>query len=277
MVHRRTLYLFALLCVGQLLLISGQVQTQRGAPVLKQGAFGLFAGVQHMFGGIADGVHGLWSHYFGLRGAAVDNERLRAELLTLRGQLQQETALADRARVLEGLLALKATVPTPTLAARVIAGDPTPGSLTVTIDRGTADGVLENMAVIGPAGVIGRVMGVPAAHAAHVQLLIGRDASAGAVLERLSAGGIVQGGGDPPLQMRYVSTAVDIAAGDRVLTSGQDRMYPAGLLIGTVTGAVKGSMGEYKLVAIRPAVDFSHLDGVLVLLKRESGAGPADK
>ena len=86
---------------------------------------------------------------------------------------------------------------TPTLAAEVIAGNPNPGMLTVTIDRGSADGVQENMAVIAPTGIVGRVVGSPAAHAARVQLIIDRHAAAGAISERARAGGMVVGQDEP--------------------------------------------------------------------------------
>ena len=82
----------------------------------------------------------------------------------------------------------------------MIAGNPNPGMRTITIDRGAADGVQADMAVIAPTGIVGRIIGVPAAHAARVQLLIDRNAAAGALIERTRAGGMVVGvDGDPPL------------------------------------------------------------------------------
>ena len=72
--------------------------------------------------------------------------------------------------------------------------------MTVTVNRGTADGVQADMAVIAPKGVVGRIVGPVASHAARVQLLIDRNAAAGAVTERTRAGGMAVGvDGDPPL------------------------------------------------------------------------------
>ena len=87
----------------------------------------------------------------------------------------------------------------------MIAGDAAPGALTVTIDRGSAGGIETNMAVIGHAGVVGRVINRPTPHAAQVQLLISHNAGAERHRGQSGAVGPVRGGaGDPPLEMDYV-------------------------------------------------------------------------
>ena len=84
------------------------------------------------------------------------------------------------------------------------------------------------MAVIAPAGVVGRVV-VPSARAAKVQLLIDRNAAAGALIERSRAQGVVVGAGDERLRMEYVSELADVVVGDVVVTSGIDGIYPEGV------------------------------------------------
>jgi cell shape-determining protein MreC len=87
-------------------------------------------------------------------------------------RLQEQRALASRAERLQELLDLRTNTSLPTLAAEVIAGNPNPGLLTVTVNRGAADGVQPDMAVVSPKGVVGRVVGPVAAHASRVQLII---------------------------------------------------------------------------------------------------------
>jgi rod shape-determining protein MreC len=271
--HRRTLLLFLGLSLGHLLLISAQVQSNNGLPVVEAVAFGVFARVQQITASGADAVRSLWSNYVALHGVQRDNDDLRRRVLELEAQVQQQQAAASERQGLEAALALERTLPARTLAARVIAGDPSPGSLTITIDRGTADGIAPDMAVIAARGVVGRVINRPAAHAAQVQLLTGRNAAAGALLERTGAGGIVVGGAaNPPLAMNYVSNLADVRPGDRVVTSGQDGIFPRGFLIGTVERADRGS-GLYREIVVRPAVDYSHIDIVLVMLARPAKAG----
>jgi len=166
--HRRTSYLFLAIVLGHVLLISAQVQSKAGVPVLHAVAFSTFAKVQQSLAVTADGGRAFWSNYFALRGVARENEALKRRTLELEGQLQQAQALAGQTRSLEETLALSQSLSKPTLAARVIAGDPTPGSVsTITIDRGSEDGVVPDLAVIGRNGVVGRLINRPLPHAAQ--------------------------------------------------------------------------------------------------------------
>lgn len=276
--RRRTTYFFLLVSLGHVLLISAQVQSKSGTPLLTHLTFGAFAGVQRAAAWAADGVGGVWRRYVALRGVEAENTALKTQLAVLEGQVQAQAALAGRTAALESALQLQPTLVQRTLAARVIAGDPVPGARVVTIDRGTSDGVRAEMGVIAVGGVVGRVMGQPAAHAAQVQLLTSRLAAAGAVLEQAQAEGVVAGGdGEPVLRMQYVLNSYDVTPGERVLTSGHDGIFPAGFVVGTVDRAERGTM-MYKPIAIRPAVNFARLDIVLVLLDpppaAASDAGP---
>src|SRR3954464_11122850 len=102
--RRRTLTLLVVLCLGQVLLVSSQVQSAAGSSMLGAAAFGSVARVQSTIGGVSGGVHGFWSHYFALSGAARDNEALRGRVLELEGQLQGERARGSRVDALEDAL-----------------------------------------------------------------------------------------------------------------------------------------------------------------------------
>lgn len=270
---RRTFVLFLLLTFGHILLISAQVQSKSGLPLVQAVAFSVFASIQHLTSGMADVGRSMWSNYVALRGVEAENDSLRKRVLELEGLVQSQAAIVSQAQELEAVLRLQQSLVATTLAARVIAGSPAPGANMITIDRGTADGVEPDMAVIGQQGVIGRVFGRPTQHAAQVQLLIGRQAAAAAVTETSLAAGMVLGGaGAPPLEMEYVDVLHDVAVGERVLTSGLDGIYPRGFVIGTVERAVRGG-GVYSDLRVRPAVDFTRLDVVLVVLTRPARAG----
>jgi rod shape-determining protein MreC len=265
---RRTLVLFLVLSFAHLLLMSVQVQARSGLPLIQAAAFNIFAAVQHATSAVADTGQSFWSNYVALHGVAAENDALKKRVLELEGYMQAQAAILNQTHELERLLKLKESLVAPTMAARVIAGDAAPGALTITIDRGSADGIQTNMAVIGHAGVIGRVINSPTPHAAQVQLLISHNAGAGAFTEQSGAVAPVRGGaGSPPLEMDYVDLLKDVKIGERVLTSGMDGVYPRGFLIGTVERAVKGS-GVYSSIGVRPATDFSDIHVVLVILAR---------
>ena len=225
--------------------------------------FNLFSGVQRGTSGLVDGWHRLWSGYVALRGLHAENEALKQRLSELEVRLQQERAIAQRSQKLQQLLDLKSQTALPTLAADVIAGDATPGIPGIWIDK--------------------RKRGCPGRHGGHrtggrssaassgrsrrtprVQLIIGPNAGAGAMIERSRAGGVVGTAGDPPLLMEYVSNLSDVQVGDIVVTAGNDGIYP-NFPIGRVETAERGT-GLYKTIKVRPVVDFSNVEEVLVVL-----------
>lgn len=265
-IRRRTGLLFFAVTMGHVVLISAQVQSKSGVPVLQTVTSGAFSRVQGAFASLLHGTRNIWGHYVALRGTRAENESLRRQVADLEVRLQEERALAARSAKLQELLDLRSGSSLAFVAADVIAGHPGPGMQTVTINRGTADGVMADMAVIAPKGIVGRIVGQPARHAAVVQLLIDRTAAAGALTERTRAGGMVVGTDrDPPLAMELVSNLSEVKPGDLVVASGVDGIYPKGFAIGQVQSAERG-LSLYQKIAVRPLVDFSSLEEVLVVL-----------
>jgi rod shape-determining protein MreC len=278
-VRIRAGWLFLAVVVGHIVLISAQVNTQRGMPLFEAVTFGIFSEAQRGVAAVISGVREGWEHYFALQRIREDNTRLRAERARLQVALQQERAAARQARLLEDLLELRTQVDLETVAASVIATAPSPESRTVTIDKGMRDGVRSDMAVIAPSGVVGRVI-TPGARAANVQLLIDRNAGAGAVVERSRAQGVVVGTGTDRLRLEYVAPTADIEVGDWVVTSGiegiypdalREGSYPRGFVIGQIE-SIQRSAGQYSAILVRPAVDFGTLETVLVVRSPASDA-----
>jgi len=202
--------------------------------------------------------------YVGLQGVRTENEALKRQLEAAQVEAQRQRALADRTRSLEQLLDLRDRANVTTTAAEIIAAGATPDFRTLTIDKGTNDGLRPDLAVIAPAGVVGRVV-MPTRRAAKVQLLIDRNAAAGAIVERSRAQGVVVGVGGDRLRLEYVSELADVVVGDLVMTSGIDGIYPKGFAIGRVE-IVEKSGSAYTRIIVRPTVDFTSLEEVLVVL-----------
>src|SRR5918992_5815762 len=155
-IRRRTGILFGTLMIGHVILISAQVQSKSGVRVLEAVTFGIFSRIQGGTAAVISGVRGGWGNYVDLRGVRAENEALRKQLADAEVRLQEQRALAARAVRLQELLDLKTGTSTPTLAAEVIAGSANPGMMTVTIDRGSAAGVLPDMAVLASKSIVGR-------------------------------------------------------------------------------------------------------------------------
>jgi len=262
--RHRARYLFIAVVLGHILLISAQVGARTGPPILQATLVTALTTAQRAAWAVVSGIHGVWDGYVYLRGVHEDNRRLVDENTGLRVQLQQERANARGAEDLRALLGLRARTAWRTAAAELVAGSASPDYRSIVLDKGQGDGVQPNMAVINAAGVVGRVV-VVARGTSVVQLVIDRNAAAACVTERSGAQGIVLGNGDGSLRMEYLSATAEVERGDTVITAGTDRVYPKGLLLGVVE-RVDRAGPAFRAVIVRPAVDFSKLASVLVLL-----------
>jgi len=258
-----TAVLFIAVVLGHVLLISAQVNSSAGVPLLEVVTFGAFSEVQRGAAGVTGGVRGAWNGYIGLRGAHAENQRLKQELGELQIKFQQQRARAERAQQLERLLGFRNELEVDTIPASVIGAGADLDFRILTIDKGQNSGVAANMAVIAPTGVVGRIV-TPTRHAAKVHLLIDRNAAAGALVERSRAQGVVLGAGEQLLRMEYVAGTADVKVGDTVVTSGIDGIYPKGFVIGRIE-RVDGGNAMYKTIRVRPSVDFNGLEEVLVV------------
>jgi rod shape-determining protein MreC len=272
---RRRRLLLAVLVIAHLVAISNQVDGGGGASLLQRWTLTALSPLQSALSTVVGGVGSVWSSYVGLRGAHQENQRLQERVAGLEQELQQ----AEEAARLRELLDLKQIMPVQTLVAMVIAREGTPFYRTVTIGKGSADGVPLNAPVLSATGVVGRVIQL-GPHAARVQLLIDPQSGAGARIERSRITGVVSGpgqreseaGGAEPargapcgeLTMKYVAMLADVVVPDAVVTSGLDRIYPPGLLIGRVC-EVKLGPGLFKEIVVASSARFDSLEQVLVV------------
>jgi rod shape-determining protein MreC len=151
----------------------------------------------------------------------------------------------------------------PMVGARVIGASPGTASVTIDIDRGQRDGIKRNMGVITPDGVVGKVVEAYA-NTAQVLLLTDKDSGVGALLADSRAQHPVGGTGEPLLVMKYVPNDDNVNDGERVVTSGMDRIFPRDLPVGTIVEIKPGN--PFKQIRVRPAANLERLEEVIVLL-----------
>ncbi|HKT78600.1 MAG TPA: rod shape-determining protein MreC [Vicinamibacterales bacterium] len=277
-IRQRAGSLFVVVIVGHIILISAQVQSKSGVPLIANAAFSGFAAVQRSVAAVVTGGRNVWRGYVGLRDVRDENEALKRQLADARFQAHEQRARADRTRSLEQLLGLRARLDLKTAAASVIAAGAVLDFRSITLDKGAADGFKTDMAVLAPEGVVGRIVAT-SPHAAQVQLLIDGNAAAGGIIERSRAQGIVIGAGDKGFLLTKVPEAADIVVGDIVVTSGIEgvfAIYPKGFVVGRVETITKRGLA-YEEITVKPAVDFSKLEDVLVVLTTPPSGAPAQE
>jgi len=215
------------------------------------------------------GVSHVWNHYFDLRDSGFENERLRAERDQIRAELLEAQEEVKQAEQLRALVNWQSPQPYQKVLARVIARDATQWFNTVVIDRGSFSGVSKDQPVITPeGGLAGRVISV-APNAARVLLVTDERHGAGAIIGQLTGSrmlGVVKGKNSSLCEMKFVEVTEKIEPGTTVITSGQDGIYPKGLLIGRVKSIQTGSPEAPSAVVVEPVTPFSKLELVSVLL-----------
>jgi rod shape-determining protein MreC len=262
--RHKSLVLLAGVIVLQVLLLAVQIKRDSQGRLIRVWTVGAVSPFERAgsygFGWVRD----VWHHYFALQNTTKDNEQLRRELDTLKlqnAQLQGKAAEADRLAVLLNFRQSHGDVPM--ITARVIGASAGTASQTIQLDRGERDGIRKDMGVITPDGVVGKVVeSYP--NASRVLLLTDKDSSVGAMLADSRIQSPVGGQGEPLLVLKYVPNDDSANLGERVITSGMDRIFPRDLPVGIVTEIKPGN--PFKQIRVKPAADLERLEEVIVLL-----------
>jgi len=219
------------------------------------------------------GTSNLWHGYIYLRGVRQENRNLKEELQQLRLHQARLEEDAQQARRLQSLLGFKEQFVAQTMAAQVIGLSGSPQSRTFYMDKGSDEGIAKDMAVITAEGVVGKVLRVYPS-TAQVLMIDDQSSGVGAILETSRLQGVLRGTPSGRVVLDKIMNDEPVQAGEKVLTSGGDQIFPKGLLIGTVGRVAQGK--EFFLdVQVKPAADLSKLEEVLVITKEEEHAPEA--
>ncbi|HVA72478.1 MAG TPA: rod shape-determining protein MreC [Candidatus Limnocylindrales bacterium] len=266
--RHRPLVLLVAVILAQLLLLAFQIKRGQDVRLIRVWAAAVLTPPQHAGIFVISKIEGAWSGYIDLWHAQRYNQQLADEVGKLRLKNQQLEGQAAEAGRLAKLLGFRqANLNVPMVAAEVIGASADSNSETIFINRGEHDGLRRNMAVITPDGVVGKIFEV-FSHTAQVLLITDKESGVGALLANTRTHGVVNGTGDPLLRMDYVTTGEKLFVGEEILTSGEDRIFPKDLPVGTVASAKPGY--PFQTIRAKPAAHLDRLEEVLVLLTEES-------
>lgn len=208
-----------------------------------------------------------WHDYIDLHNVSRRNRELQREIERMRLEQVRLRNNAAQSRRLQALLDFKEHYVGQTLAAQVIATSGSDLLHVITIDKGSLAGVRPDMAVITPDGIVGKVKEVfPLS--SQVLMINDRESGAGVILENSRLQGIVHGKELGGLRVNDVMSDEKVEVGERVITSGGDRVYPKGLPVGTVTAVGPDpDASPFLAITVRPAADLNRLEEVLVVTR----------
>jgi rod shape-determining protein MreC len=261
----RPLILGALLLMVALLWYSVSLRQQDETNPVEALVLMVTGPVQAVFDRMITGVADTWDHYLYLVDTVEENHMLKEENRALHALLTQSDEIRLENARLRLLLEFKEAQEISTLPARVIAEDASSWFRTVMIDKGIEQGVAEGLPVVVAEGVVGRVVR-SSPHYSRVLLITDASSAVASLLQDNRARGVCRGQGEK-LAFDFVLRQEEVQVGDRVVTSGMGGVFPKGLVIGNVRSVERPEYGLFQTIEVDPAVDFSHLEEVLVLLR----------
>ncbi len=201
----------------------------------------------------------------GLRAARADENAMRMRLAAQAERAGRVEQLAQENARLRALLELRPAVTVRTQAAEVLYEAPDPFSHKLFLDRGSQHGIAAGSPVIDEAGVLGQVTRVYP-YSSEVTLLVDKDAAIPVVNTRTQHRSAAFGSGDGrTLELRFVASNDDVQAGDPLVTSGGDGVYPPGLAVGRVAEVDRRADSAFARIALKPAAPPDTVRHVLVL------------
>jgi len=261
-----------IMIVGAIILIAVNiiilsVNSQDRTPSTRIGQVALFfaSPFQNLASDSIHLVQDIWRHYFNLVGVSKKNDSLVNELKAANEKNNRLRELELSHSRLQSLLEFKPNLERPVVAAVVVGKDPSPWLKTVVIDKGRDGGVQRGMPVVTPDGIAGLVIDTSDSYA-KVLLIIDQNSALDALTQTTRARGIVKGESSGKLRLDFVLRRHDITAGDIIITSGLDGVFPKGLRVGYVHEVIKPNSGIFQEVSVTPYVDFEKLEEVLVII-----------
>ena len=227
----------------------------------------VFSPVPKLVNWIGGTASDMYYGYLDQRRAVNENRDLHRRLGTLTAENLKLRQSESDLRRLRGLLGYSEQISLRTSMAQAIMLDTSGRFKSIIIDKGSAEGVEVNDAVVNANGLIGRVV-LTTKDMAKVQLVPDNNASVGALVERTRRQGVIRGDGYSGATLNDIPALADVQPGDRVLTAGIDGIYPKGIPIGVVAKSEQGP-SLFRNITVRPTVDFSSIEEVIVIHTRK--------
>jgi rod shape-determining protein MreC len=196
-------------------------------------------------------------------------DRLRERVARLEWELTVQRGMLERARGFTSLDAEAMDLGEP-VSGEVVGISASPLDRTVTVNRGSRHGIEPDAPVMATDGLVGRVVAVGPT-VSQVELLSSSTAAVAVITSESRTRGVVRAANEGETSvylLHFVPVGQQIAAGEEVISSGLDRLFPKGLLVGRVSAVHEGA-GLLLEVVIEPAVDFGTLERVFVLPRQD--------
>jgi rod shape-determining protein MreC len=236
----------------------------------KEALLDLFSPIQGVISSVVGKGRDVWDHYIFLRDMKEENEDLRRLVGEISAKYDNLKTLyietEKKNRRLEGILGFSEKAPYTLMPARVVGRDPSILSSAIVIDKGSRDGVEQNMPVISPNGIVGLVLTV-SKNSSRVMLINDKNSRIDVLIQEDREIGILEGSGDGTLRLSYINRKVTVRVGDSVVTAGMGDSFPKGLPVGEVVEVTRPAPEMFQVIVVDPKTDLGNLEEVLLIVK----------
>lgn len=258
----RNISILMLVIFGQLILLAWQVRTRQDTQGVRVWAVTAVTPLARVLEEMRSGTVGFFRDYAMLSGAQRQNREMKQQVDALKldnSRLRSDLEFADRVKA---LASFQEHSPFKYLGARVTSNAPGATAKVVYVDRGSSGGILKGMAVVSPDGLLGKVV---AAYPTASLLMMVNDPTfaAGVVSQKNRVRGVAKGNGQNLLLVDYVQNEQKVDVGELFYTSGEDRAFPKGILVGKVISIRAGR--PFKEIQIEPVGFSSAIEEVLIV------------
>ena len=243
-------------------------------PEVSQIGFSVISEIQRPFQIAVDrasnSVSAVWEGYINLINVKAENTLMRSRLAVLESMNSQLLEYRSENERLKQMLDIIEEKKFKAIASSVIGYDSTSLAGSIVLDRGRNHGVKTEMPVLLADHVVGQIIAV-SPNSSKALLITDTSSAVDAIVQDSRVRGVVRGLRRYNIcDLQYVLPEDEVKVGDRIITSGMDGVFPKGLLIGIVREVNKNVASIFQKVTIRPSVDFSKLENVLILVEDSS-------
>lgn len=221
--------------------------------------------VAEVFFGFSHGIKSTTAMYVDLINLKKQSQDLHSVNNELKAQLQKMNELTIENNRLRDLLNFKQQTKMNLRSAQVIGRDLVIDHNTITINKGTKDGLKAGQAVITVNGVLGYIF-KPEPFTSHVMLITDRYAVVDGIVQRTRAHGIVEGKSQKSCALKYVERTEDVKVGDLVVTGGLDNIFPKGFPVAVVQNVERKTYSVSLKVDLRPVIDPHNIEEVFIVM-----------
>ncbi len=198
-----------------------------------------------------------------------ENRLLAGRIEELHQKLFAMTELELENKRLKALLAFGEEMQIGRVLAQIVAWDANSDFKVMRVNKGINDGVKLQATVVTAGGLVGYVYRL-SQHYADILTILDSNNRVDGILQRTRSHGIVEGVSKDKCMMKYVARTEPVILNDIILTSGLGNIFPKGIKVGVVSRIERESYGITQAIEVNPAVNFSQLEEVIILVGPEN-------